>query len=83
VANDESDEDNDIFQEFVWEDMNNYKGQREHFMGCAGPQDAAKHVTVIVVIFQLFLNRELINRYTEQFLHRHKLSSRSTAREWK
>jgi hypothetical protein len=27
----------------VWEDMENYKGQRENFMGGVGPQGAAKH----------------------------------------
>jgi hypothetical protein len=66
--------------------MNNYKGQRENFTGSVGLQ----HVTEIVDVFQLLFSRELINkiieetnRYAEQFLHRYKLSSRSTARTWK
>jgi hypothetical protein len=70
--------------------MSNYKGQREHFTGSVGPQGAAKEVTEIVDIFELFFNSELVdtivketNRYAEQFLHACKLSSRSTARAWK
>jgi hypothetical protein len=36
VVDDNIDEDDDI-QDFVWEDMNNYKGQRENFAGSVGP----------------------------------------------
>jgi hypothetical protein len=67
--------------------MNNYKGQRENFTGSVGPQDAAKEVTEIVEVFELFFNSELAdtiaeekNRYAKQFLHGRKLSSRSTAK---
>jgi hypothetical protein len=42
VVDDNIDEDDDIIQDFVWEDMINYKGQRENFTGIVGPQDAAK-----------------------------------------
>jgi hypothetical protein len=41
-------------QDFVWENMQNYKGQRENFTGSVGPQVAAKHVTEIVVILNCF-----------------------------
>jgi hypothetical protein len=90
VVNGDSDKDDDIIQDFVWEDMNNYKGQRQNFMGSVGPQGAAKQVTEIVDFFQLFFNREFIdetveetNRYAKQFLPGCKLSSRLTARSWK
>jgi hypothetical protein len=33
VVDDNNDEDNDIIQDFVWEDMNSYKRQRENFTG--------------------------------------------------
>jgi hypothetical protein len=89
VVNDDSDED-DIIQGFVWEDINKYKGQGENFTSSVRPQDAAKDVTKVVDDFQLFFNKELIdriaeetNRYAEQFLHGCKLSSRSAVRAWK
>jgi hypothetical protein len=89
VVDDNSDED-DIIQDFVWEDTNNYKGQRKHFTGSVGPQGTAKEVTEIVDVFELFFNSkpvntivEVTNRYAEQFLRGLKLSSRSTARAWK
>jgi hypothetical protein len=47
----DSDYDDDIIQDFVWEDMNFYKGQRENFTGSVGPQGAAKQVTENVDIF--------------------------------
>jgi hypothetical protein len=59
-------------------------------MGSVGPQGAAKEVTEIVDVFELFFNNELVdtiveetNRYAEHFLQGHKLSSRSVARAWK
>jgi hypothetical protein len=86
----DDDSDDDIIQDFVWEDMDNYKGQRENFTGSVGPQGAAKEVTEIVDVFELFFNSEVVgtiveetNRYAEQFLRGHKLSSRSAARAWK
>jgi cytochrome c556 len=36
VGNEGSDEDDSANQEFVWEDMENYSGQREHFTGSVG-----------------------------------------------
>jgi hypothetical protein len=38
----DSDEDDNIIQHFVQGDMNNYKGQRENFIGSGGPQGALK-----------------------------------------
>jgi hypothetical protein len=56
---------------------------RRTFHGSVGPRGAAKQVTEIVDAFKLFFNVELTDkiveetsRYTEQFLHGHKLSSR-------
>jgi hypothetical protein len=61
VVNDDSDED-DIIQGFVWEDINKYKGQGENFTSSVRPQDAAK----VMDDFQLFFNRELIDRIAEE-----------------
>jgi hypothetical protein len=81
-------EDNDDSgtQAFIWENMQNYKGQRENFTGSVGPQGAAKGVMEIVDIFELFFSKELINtivretnRYAEQFLHGCELSIRLPA----
>jgi hypothetical protein len=36
VGNEGSNEDDSANQEFVWEDMENYRGQREHFTGSVG-----------------------------------------------
>jgi hypothetical protein len=51
----DGDSDQDIIQDFLWEDMNNYKGQRENFTGSVGPQGAVKQVTncgCLRIIFQ-------------------------------
>jgi hypothetical protein len=45
VINDSGDEDDIITQDFVWENIQNYKRQRENFMGNVGPQGAGKHMT--------------------------------------
>jgi hypothetical protein len=60
------DEVDDITQDFVWEDMNSYKRQRENFMGSVGPQGAAKEVTEIVDVFELFFNRELVDTIVQE-----------------
>jgi hypothetical protein len=43
VVNNDSNEDDSIVQDFIWQDMKNYEGQREDFMGSVGPQTVAKH----------------------------------------
>jgi hypothetical protein len=90
MRNEDTDEDDSATEAFSWENMENYKGQRENFTGSVGPQGSAKDVTEIVDIFELFFSRELINtivreknRYTEQFLRGRELSVRSPARAWK
>jgi hypothetical protein len=51
VINEGSDEDDSAMRDFVWENVENYKGQRENFTGNVGPQGAAKLVTQIVDVF--------------------------------
>ena len=75
VGNKGSDENDSVNQEYVWEHMENYRGQREHFTCSVGAQGPAKDVTEIVDVFELFFDKELIetivaetNRYAEQFL---------------
>jgi hypothetical protein len=43
-------EDSDT-EAFIWENMENYKGQRENFTASVGPQGPAKDVREIVDIF--------------------------------
>jgi hypothetical protein len=90
VVNDGCNEDDRATQDFVWENMQNYEGQRENFTGSVGPEGAAKHVTESVDIFKLFFSKELIdtiveetNRYAEQCLCGRELSVRLPARAWK
>jgi hypothetical protein len=52
--------DEDDIRDFVLEDMENYKGQRENSTSIVRPQGAAKHLTEIVDFFQLLFNKELI-----------------------
>jgi hypothetical protein len=87
VVNDSNDEDDDsATKDFIWDNMKNYKGQRENFTGSVGPQGAAKHVMEIVDVFELFFSKELIDtivkeryRYVGQFLCGHELSVTSPA----
>jgi hypothetical protein len=72
------------------ENMENYKGQQENFMGSVGYKGAVKYVTEIVEVSKLFFSRELTdmivretNRYAGQLLCRHKLSIRLPARAQK
>jgi hypothetical protein len=51
VRNEDSDEDDGVTQDFVWENMENYRGQRENFTGNVKPQGAAMHATEIVDFF--------------------------------
>jgi hypothetical protein len=89
VINEGSDEDDSVTQDFVWEHMENYKGQRENFTGNVGSQGAAKLVMEIMDVFELFFSKELIdtivtetNRYAEEFLCGRELTVRSPARAW-
>ncbi|PNF24933.1 hypothetical protein B7P43_G09365 [Cryptotermes secundus] len=90
VGNEGSDEDDSANQEFVWEDMQNYRGQREHFTGSVGAQGPSKDLTEIVDVFKLFFDKELIetivtetNRYAEQFIRGREPSVRSHSKAWK
>jgi hypothetical protein len=57
VVDDNIDEDDDTVQECVWEDMNNYKGQRENFSGSIGTQSAGKDVTEVLDVFKFFFKK--------------------------
>jgi hypothetical protein len=57
VVNGGSYDDDNIIQDFVWENMENYKGQRENFMGTVVSQGAVKHVTEIVDVSKFFQQR--------------------------
>jgi hypothetical protein len=41
-------------EDFVWENMQNYKGKRENFTDSVQPQFAARHVTEIMFILNRF-----------------------------
>jgi hypothetical protein len=82
--------DDDDIQDFVWQDINNYKAQRENLMGHVAPQFATKQVTKIADVFKLFFNNKLIgkiveemNIHTKQFLQGCKLLSKLPATAWK
>jgi hypothetical protein len=68
VVDGDSDQD-DIIQDLVWEDMNNYKGQRENFTGSVRPQGAANQVTEIADSSNYFsmgdLQEKLLKRPTD------------------
>jgi hypothetical protein len=51
MRNEDSNDDDSGTQAFIWENLQNYKGQRENFTGSVGPQGAAKRVMEIVDIF--------------------------------
>jgi hypothetical protein len=53
-------------ENYVWESMSNYTGQREQFIGGFGPQGAAKEVQGIVESFELFFNREFVKKIAEE-----------------
>jgi hypothetical protein len=43
---------------FLWEDVDNYVGQRETFCGTGGPQDNS--LTNVVDIFEQFFDKEIV-----------------------
>jgi hypothetical protein len=51
MRNEDSDEDDSGTQAFIWENIQNYKEQREYFTGSVGPQGSAKGVMEFVDIF--------------------------------
>jgi hypothetical protein len=62
VVDGDSDQD-DIIQDLVWEDMNNYKGQRENFTGtsrCCKPSDRNCR------LFKLFFNGGSAGKIVEE-----------------
>ena len=50
---------------FTWEDMTNYEGQREQFVGNCGPQNEAQNETHCAKVFKMFFTDEL----TELIVH--------------
>jgi hypothetical protein len=45
---------------FMWEDMYNYVGRRERFIGNSGPQNEAKNVTEGMDAFKMLSTQEVI-----------------------
>jgi hypothetical protein len=75
VEYEDSDEDHSVNEDFMWEDMESFRGRRENFTGSVGPQGLAKDVTDIVKLFELFFDKAIIetivsetNKYAEQSL---------------
>jgi hypothetical protein len=77
---------------FTWEDMMNYVGRREQFIGNCGPQNDAKDVTEGTDIFKLFFTQDLVemivretNIYAEQCIvsRDRTIPLRSRMRDWK
>jgi hypothetical protein len=88
----EEDGDTDFSSDFLWEDMENYNGQRVFFSANSGPQNSAVNVQDILSVFLLFFSRDIVhkivletNRYAEQFINsRGRLFPfRSPARQWR
>jgi len=76
---------------FLWEDIDNFVGQREIFSGMSGPQNSAKDLTNAVDIFEQFFDKYIVqkivtetNRYAEQFKNSRGniFSKRSRVNEW-
>jgi hypothetical protein len=61
MRNEHSDVDDSGTQAFIWENMQNYNGQRENFTGSVEPQGPVKGVMEIVDIFELVFSEELID----------------------
>jgi hypothetical protein len=55
VENDDS-----AIQAFVWQNMDNYRGQRENFTGSVGAQGAAKHVRKLWMLSSYFSTQNLL-----------------------
>jgi hypothetical protein len=55
----DGDSDKDDILGFVWEDMNTYKGQREHFTNSIEPRGAAKQSTETVNVWSCFSTEKL------------------------
>jgi hypothetical protein len=76
---------------FLWEDIENYVGQRQTFSGMSEPQDSAKGLANPVDIFEQFFDTDIIqtivtetNRYAKQFKNTRDniFSKRSRVNEW-
>ena len=77
VVNDESSDEDEVQivqQNYMWETMDNYTGQKEIFSGDFGPKNGAENITSILESFELFFDKGLIqltvretNRYAEQY----------------
>jgi len=59
---------------FLWEDTDNYVGQRETFSGIGGSQDNVNSLTNAADMFEQFFAKEIVqeivtetNRYAKQF----------------
>jgi hypothetical protein len=84
--------DTDVNSDFIWEDMDNYNGQRVLFSANSGPQNSAVNIQDTVSVFLLFFSRDIVlkivvetNRYAEQFINSRGslFTFRSPVRQWR
>jgi hypothetical protein len=82
---------NESNEDFLWEDMSSYVGQREAFCNVSEPQSSAKDVSGIVECFKLLFIGDLVqhivqetNRYAQQCQNSrgNLFSFRSPVRSW-
>ncbi|KAG8224460.1 hypothetical protein J437_LFUL003183 [Ladona fulva] len=67
-------DDEDNFEVFNWETMDNYVSLRENFTEISGPQDRARNTVDIVECFELFFDRDLVNiivKETNRYAEKH------------
>jgi hypothetical protein len=67
VEYEDSDEGDSVNQEFVWEDMESYRGRRENFTSSVGPQGLTVYsfytFTVPKIILKCSLDKDYVYLY--------------------
>jgi hypothetical protein len=51
---------------FLWEDIHIYSRQKDIFIGISGPQSSAQGLTNVVGIFELFLDKHVVQRIVDE-----------------